>query len=49
MKNVHRGLNYFGFICVCMSSFGFFTKILGGISRSQVDGHVTVPHTHQAS
>ncbi len=29
--------------------FLFFTKILGAISRSQVDGHVTVPHAHQAS
>ncbi|HHT7237036.1 MULTISPECIES: hypothetical protein [Bacillus cereus group] len=26
MKNVHRWLNYFGFICVCMSSFGFVSR-----------------------
>lgn len=27
----------------------FFTKILGGISKSYVDGYVTVPHAYQAS
>ncbi|OFD46067.1 hypothetical protein BWGOE3_11000 [Bacillus mycoides] len=29
--------------------FLFFTKILGAISRSQVDGHVTVPHEKPSS